>query len=376
MSPGIYLVDHDGKLVEMNEQQYDSEDVLQHLLEDYPNLLAGDQFPGDEPRRWVLVSREAGVASEEGRSARWSVDHVFLDQAGIPTLVEVKRSTDTRIRREVVGQMLDYAANAVVYWPIDGLRRSFEETCGRRGVSADEVLADVLSAGVEPEAFWAIVRTNLQAGRIRMVFVADFIPQELRRIVEFLNEQMGSAEVIAVEIKQYLGEGRRTLVPRVIGQTSAARQAKRAVEPGRQWDEVSLVADLEARKGAASAAAARDVIAWGAEHGFRITYGTGARAGSCYLIVDHNAEWFCPIALWSSGTVETQFQYLKYRPPFDSPAVREELAQRLSGIPGVAIPTDSLEKRPSFPVELLGEPGALEKLLAVLTWFEETVRAS
>jgi hypothetical protein len=35
----------------------------------------------------------------------------------VPTLVEVKRSDDTRIRREVVGQMLDYAANGVVYWP-------------------------------------------------------------------------------------------------------------------------------------------------------------------------------------------------------------------------------------------------------------------
>jgi hypothetical protein len=32
----------------------------------------------------------------------------------VPTLLEVKRSSDTRIRREVVGQMLDYAANGVV----------------------------------------------------------------------------------------------------------------------------------------------------------------------------------------------------------------------------------------------------------------------
>ena len=50
---------------------------------------------------------------------RWSVDHLLLDQDAIPTLVEVKRSSDSRIRREVVGQMLDYAANAVTYWNID-----------------------------------------------------------------------------------------------------------------------------------------------------------------------------------------------------------------------------------------------------------------
>lgn len=44
MSPGIYLVGDDGALVEMNEQPYDSEAVLQGLLERYPNLLAGDQM--------------------------------------------------------------------------------------------------------------------------------------------------------------------------------------------------------------------------------------------------------------------------------------------------------------------------------------------
>ena len=33
-----------------------------------------------------------------------------LDQDAIPTLVKVERSSDTRVRCEVVGQMLDYAA--------------------------------------------------------------------------------------------------------------------------------------------------------------------------------------------------------------------------------------------------------------------------
>jgi hypothetical protein len=52
----------------------------------------------------------------------------------VPTLVEVKRSSDTRIRREVVGQMLDYAANAVVYWPLERLRATFEASEGAEDV--------------------------------------------------------------------------------------------------------------------------------------------------------------------------------------------------------------------------------------------------
>ena len=71
---------------------------------------------------WLLSKREAELASEQDGASRWSVDHLFLDQDGIPTIVEVKRSRDTRIRREVVGQMLDYAANAVVYWHVKKTR--------------------------------------------------------------------------------------------------------------------------------------------------------------------------------------------------------------------------------------------------------------
>ena len=111
---GIYLIRDDGGLVEMTEQPYGTEELLQKLLADYPNFLAGDQIDRDVPRRWLLVSREVSLASEEDGAGRWSVDHLFLDQDAVPTIVEVKRSTDTRIRREVVGQMLDYAANAVV----------------------------------------------------------------------------------------------------------------------------------------------------------------------------------------------------------------------------------------------------------------------
>ena len=126
MSGGMFLIDNDGPLVEMNEEAYDSENLLQELPAQYPNLLAGDQVSTLDPRRWLLISRERGLPSEEGSGNRWSVDHLFLDQDAVPTIVEVKRSTDTRIRREVVGQMLDYAANAVVYWPVEAMRAEFE----------------------------------------------------------------------------------------------------------------------------------------------------------------------------------------------------------------------------------------------------------
>src|SRR5215210_6280547 len=136
-----------GELVEMNERGYDTEDLLQGYLADHPDLLAGDQINDVEPRRWLLISREMGVPSEEGTSDRWSADHLFLDQDAIPTIVEVKRSTDTRARREVVAQMLDYAANGVLYWPLDRLRSTFETNCKTQGREPEAALLE--SFGLE-----------------------------------------------------------------------------------------------------------------------------------------------------------------------------------------------------------------------------------
>jgi hypothetical protein len=45
---------------------------------------------------------------EEGdERTRWSLDHLFIDGDGVPTLVRVKRTSDPRARREVVAQMLE-----------------------------------------------------------------------------------------------------------------------------------------------------------------------------------------------------------------------------------------------------------------------------
>src|SRR5918994_7340125 len=143
MSGGIFLVQGD-RLVEMTEQGYASEDLLQALIARFPSVLAGDL--GSTPRRWLLVTREMELESEDDGGGRWSVDHLFFDQDAVPTLVEVKRSSDTRIRREVVGQMLDYAANAVIYWPIETLRGVFERRCEQDGRDPDTELAAVLDA--------------------------------------------------------------------------------------------------------------------------------------------------------------------------------------------------------------------------------------
>jgi hypothetical protein len=226
VSGGIFLL-HGDELVAMHEKRYDSEDLLQTLLAKYPSLIAGEEELNGSSRRWLLVKREVGVPDRETGGSRWSLDHLFIDQEAVPTLVEVKRSDDTRIRREVVGQLLDYAANGVVYWPAERLRSDFEGRCAKEGKEPQDVFRASLGDELDPERFWDDVEQNLRSGRVRLIFVSDAIPAELRRVIEFLNERMSPTEVLGIEIKQYIGDGDlKTLVPRIVGQTEQARIQK------------------------------------------------------------------------------------------------------------------------------------------------------
>lgn len=82
---------------------------MQELVARYPQLI------GDADGDLLLISREQPVSDGLDSSGRWSLDHLFVTRNAVPVLVELKRASDTRLRREIVGQLLDYAANGVAY---------------------------------------------------------------------------------------------------------------------------------------------------------------------------------------------------------------------------------------------------------------------
>ena len=226
VSGKIFLIQEGNELVEMEETKYVSEDILQDLVAKYPNLLVNDDMDINVPRKWLLVQRELFLYCEDEYGLeKFYLDHLFLDQAGIPTIVETKLSSNNELRRQVVAQMLDYASNAQIYLPIEDIKTILTSTYPN--CDQDELIKDILGLEISPDEYWDLVETNLQKGKIRLVFVADIIPTKLRTIVEFLNVQMDPAEVYAVELKQYVGGGFKTLVPRLVEKTAEYNAMKR-----------------------------------------------------------------------------------------------------------------------------------------------------
>ena len=199
MAERIYTIGDEGGLEPLEEAPFSTEDELQALIAGHPELLDGEQIRPGDPRRWILITREKGISEHPDAGARWSIDHLIVDQDAVP-------------------------AHASQTWTADELRRAFEESAGARGLDPIDELGKLLQSDGEPDAddFWQNVVTNLSARRLRLLFIADDIPDPLERVVEFLNAQMPNIEVLAVEIKRFQGRATQTLVPRIIGRIAGS----------------------------------------------------------------------------------------------------------------------------------------------------------
>jgi hypothetical protein len=391
MSDSIFILGPDRLVTEARSTTYDLEADLQELLADNVELLPGAQINPSNPRKWLLVKREAGIPNHEGGAAFWSIDHLLVDQDAVPTFVEVKRASDSRTRREVVAQMLDYAANGSLFWTPERLREWFEDSEPESGT--DRLVRWLDPSAEEPEsvadAFWRAVGTNLREGRVRLIFVADEIPASLQRLVEFLNEQMPRIEVLAVEIRQYLAAGSKSgaLVPRLIGQTARAQATKEpsasAPRRSKPWtiDDVTVSV---AQAGESERAAAAVVFNWvrGRADLFKITGGTGLSYPSVTVSVDsgRSASRFRPVlALYGSPhggrpMLEVRVARMCRTPPYERDEFQQPLLAQLEEVGFGHLEAEEIrttDRRPNIPLNKLTDENLAVLLAAANKWIDD-----
>lgn len=216
---------------------------------------------------------------------------------------------------------------------------------------------------------------NLDAGRLRLVFVADRIPLEVQRVVEFLNDQMNPAEVLAIEIRQYLGaqEGVQTIVPRLLGQTAKAQKRKTTGTPRRgsvAWTEASVLEALPE----AEAAAAADIIRWSREHGLSLKHGSGSKEGNVRFHVPLVEKEVYLGAVVTTGNFHIGLQVLEDVAPFSDDEALDELIARYHRIAGFRIPARNRRGWRPVPLALLTDAANRQAFFEALSYHVEEIR--
>jgi hypothetical protein len=272
--------------------------------------------------------------------------------------------------------MLDYVANATAFFPAEYLQERFEARCLAAGLDPEKTLGDFLQDNEKDlESFWKQVRANLSAGRIRLLFVADIIPQKLRSIIEFLNRQMGETEVLGLEVRQFVGSNLTTYVPRLIGQTSEAVQRKSVGgRLARQWTEESFFKQMEGSRPEPEVQVARRLLEWANVRELSVRWGQGGRTGSFSprLIIGDQEHRL--MSVYGYGSVEVVFIWMRAL-PFSDRTSRLELLHKLNTIPGVALAEEYVDARPAIQLAVLALADRLEKFLEVFDWVLAEARA-
>ncbi|MEJ6010473.1 hypothetical protein [Novosphingobium aquae] len=158
-----------------------TESWLQELIHLHPAILP---IPDIEPGFGELIAAAREVPCGHG-----IIDNLYLTPTGDIVLIETKLWRNSQMRREVVGQVLDYVAALT--------SMSFEafEAAVARGQSAPERLYDLVAdnpEALDEPAFIDAVSLNLQRGRMLAIVLGDGIRSETEALSGLLQSHAGA----------------------------------------------------------------------------------------------------------------------------------------------------------------------------------------
>lgn len=353
----VYLVQEDGSSRVATRIRTVNEDrELQLILERNPDLLPGNQISPEDPRRWLVIQREMPVPDPGTGQDRWSIDFLFADQDAIPTFVEVKRFADTRSRREVIAQMLEYAANGHYYWTKDQLRECAEQSARRGGTTLEDRLSALQCTDpTTVDAYFERIQENLRESQLRLVFFMEEAPQELKSLVDFLNRQMERTEVLLIEAKLFENGATRIVVPSLFGYSEEARRVKRIVTVsteaqtrGQVWDEERFFLALKEKASIDTVNCMRKLYDYGVARPVEISWGKGKKTGVFGFVLSaiRNAAF---LTAATNGNLGLNFGW------FNDPQYadfRHRFLQIMVDVVGLTLPPDATSRWITLPSDV------------------------
>ncbi len=170
------------------------------------------------------IGRVVAVAKEFNLPGAGFADVLLVSEWGRLIIVECKLWRNPQARREVVGQVLDYARQ-LARTDYEALQAAVSSNRRRRGNALYELAREAGSSMNEAQFVDRVTR-DLAAGRFLLIIAGDGITESARRLGEYLKDQPGLAfDLGLLEIADYrftdpiTGDERRIVQPRLIART-------------------------------------------------------------------------------------------------------------------------------------------------------------
>ena len=204
-----------------------AEDRLQEFIFEHHRALPINEIePAFEPL--IPVCRE--LPTKVG-----PIDLLFINPTGLLTLVECKLWKNPEARREVVGQILDYATE-MSRWSYEQLEQAVRKSPVKTTSSLFK-LAVSNAEDIDERDFVDSVSRNLRRGRFLLLIVGDGIRENVEHIADFLqkyahlNFGFALVEFGIFKLPDHLGSS-YLVQPRLVTQTVEIERAAFRIEDG------------------------------------------------------------------------------------------------------------------------------------------------
>lgn len=184
---------------------------IQEMVHDHPSILPIAEI---DP----IFANPVAICREL-RTPAGPIDNLLVTPTGLPIIVECKLWRNPEGRREVVGQILDYAKE-LSRWSSSDLQREVNKRLNTSGNSLLDRVRQI-DPNVEEIGFNDALTNNLRRGRFLLLIVGDGIRDGVEAIGEYLQRHAGLHFSLGlVELPFYLlPSGDRIVAPRVLART-------------------------------------------------------------------------------------------------------------------------------------------------------------
>lgn len=293
------------------------------------------------------------------------VDLIGVSAEGRVWIVECKLAANPQIKREIVGQVLAYAGEL---WKLSvaEFERRFESR--NDGESLHAGVESAVGHDVDADELRQGLSDSLANGEFTLVLAVDKITDELKTIVEFLDQQtVPAVRVMALELAYYKEGNVEILSPVTYGD-----QLSKPVSPGtsQHWNRDGFVDALNAVPNIGARNALEGLLAHGDDKGRRPFWGSGGVPGMSYYysVGAQEAPVWAMYLKPNGAVVAVSFGSIAHVWTDAALKVLAALKSNPGFAPYVAaVDTDKLNKYPNIPAHELAKPGQLQAFLDALT---------
>jgi hypothetical protein len=360
------LIQGDGEKPRPLEEGYASEAELQSFLRDHSELIPMEDIEIGTPPLLCIGWEVFATSGAE--------DLLYVDETGRLTIVETKLRKNAEARREVVGQILEYAAQTVgwsashVETKANAFLSSLDCPVEYRSLTFQSAMERFLENAASPrrsafsyQTFLTEIEAKLKDGQIRLVIAIDEPPEPLLRIVEFVNHFSEHFDLYLFQLKRFRDDATTSniFVPAMFGRVTATSDKAK----GEVWNEQRFTSAVQELKDNVLA----DAIIAVYDEFRRLTdvplWGTGKTYGSFNLVVHAHNHRVNLASITSTGLLYISFGALAAH---GFTEVLDTLAAELRSIPGLSLPSDLSRKYPSLGPDVLKDGGRRARIVAAI----------